>query len=383
MSLVGIGYVQYINPRCLLIADDSIDYQQLLLDTLEAMPWPTLIVDREMMIRFANQHAARLAGSDLPGKRLDAALNDQRLSRLCQESMESGQPRQDTYEKNHAGTTWKVSITPLVHAAARGHGQSQPTREACSLCALAIEDLSELRRVERVRSDFVANISHELRTPLASVRLLAETLEDAIDTDRERAQEFLGKIETEVEYLTGLVSELLELSRLESGMVVMNREPVGAELLARETMARMLPLAQRHRVTLRTEIQQGETLVNADSKQIARALVNLVHNAIKFTPSGGVITIGTMRQEDGAFQRFFVRDSGVGIAASELPRIFERFYKVDRARAKTDFIGPGGGGSGLGLAIARHIVEAHGGAISAESVVGRGSTFAFTLPVVA
>ena len=367
-----------------MIADDSIDYQQLLLDTLEAMPWPALIVDRDMLIHFANQRAARLAGSGsaLPGKRLEAALNDQRLLSLCQESIESGQPRQETYEKDSARTTWKVSITPLAHTA-RAPKQDQSTRERCALFALAIEDLSELRRVERVRSDFVANISHELRTPLASVRLLAETLEDAIDTDRERAQEFLGKIEMEVEYLTGLVSELLELSRLESGMIVMNREPVGAELLARETMARMLPLAQRHRVTLRTEIEQGETLVDADSRQIARALVNLVHNAIKFTPSGGVITIGTMRQEDGAYQRFFVRDSGVGIASAELPRIFERFYKVDRARAKTDFIGPGGGGSGLGLAIARHIVEAHGGSISAESVIGRGSTFAFTLPVAA
>jgi two-component system phosphate regulon sensor histidine kinase PhoR len=363
-----------------LSADDSIDYQRLLLDTLEAMPWPALIVDREMAIHFVNQHAAQLAesGSIPPGTRLDAVFDDQRLLNLCRESIESGQPRQDTYEKDSAGTTWKVSMTPLAHAVTK----EQVEQRACSLFALVIEDLSELRRVERVRSDFVANISHELRTPLASVRLLVETLEDAIDTDPERAQEFLGKIETEVEYLTALVSELLELSRLESGMIVMNREPVGAELLVRETMARMLPLAQRHRVTLRTEIQQGDTLVNADSKQIARALVNLVHNAIKFTPSGGEITIGTMRVEDAAFQRFFVRDTGVGIPAAELPRIFERFYKVDRARAKTDFIGPGGGGSGLGLAIARHIVEAHGGSISAESVVGTGSTFAFTLPVV-
>ena len=370
-----------------MIADNSIDYQQLLLDTLEAMPWPVLIVDRHMVIQIANQRAAQLAGSksSLPGKLLDSVLDDPRLLDLCQESVESGQPRQDKYEKDSAGTTWKVSITPLAHVSTDAVSQEdqgeQHPREACSLFALAIEDLSELRRVERVRRDFVANISHELRTPLASVRLLAETLEDAIDTDRDRAQVFLGKIETEVEYLTGLVSELLELSRLESGLIVMNREPVGAELLARETMARMLPLAQRHRVTLRTEIQQGNRLVDADSKQVSRALVNLVHNAIKFTPSGGVITIGTMPQEEGTFQRFFVRDTGVGIPAEELPRIFERFYKVDRARAKADFIGPGGGGSGLGLAIARHIVEAHGGSISAESVIGQGSTFAFTLPL--
>src|SRR6266516_1927459 len=147
-------------------------------------------------------------------------------------------------------------------------------------------------------------------------------------------------------------------------------------------MARMLPQAQRHRVALRTEIQDGQTFVAADSKQIARVLVNLLHNAIKFTSSGGVVTIGTSLQSDGQVQCFFVRDTGMGIRPEELPRIFERFYKADRARSKTDFIGPGGGGSGLGLAIARHVVEAHGGRITAESTPGQGSTFTFTLPII-
>jgi len=160
-------------------------------------------------------------------------------------------------------------------------------------------------------------------------------------------------------------------------------EPVEAEQLVREVMARMLPQAQRHRVTLRTEIQQGKILVAADSKQIMRVLVNLVHNAIKFTPSGGTVVIGTQPPGKGDTQSFFVRDTGVGIRPEELPRIFERFYKVNRARSKADFIGPGGGGSGLGLAIARHVVEAHGGRITAESTVGQGSTFTFTLPLAA
>jgi len=146
-------------------------------------------------------------------------------------------------------------------------------------------------------------------------------------------------------------------------------------------MARMLPQAQRHRVTLRTDVDEGKIRVAADSKQIARVLVNLVHNAIKFTPSGGTVTIGTALQAGGQTQRFFVRDTGVGIRQEELPRVFERFYKADRARSKTDFIGPGGSGSGLGLAIARHVVEAHGGRITVESCVGHGSTFTFTLPV--
>jgi len=178
-----------------------------------------------------------------------------------------------------------------------------------------------------------------------------------------------------------MVAELLELSRIESGQLPMMIEPIEAAQLVREVMARMLPLAQRHRVRLLTAIQQGKTLVAADSKLITRVLVNLVHNAIKFTPSGGSIVIGTAVQKGQSLQRFFVRDTGAGIREEDLPRVFERFFKTDRARSKADFIGPGGGGTGLGLAIARQVVEAHGGRIMAESVIGEGSTFTFTLPV--
>ena len=163
----------------------------------------------------------------------------------------------------------------------------------------------------------------------------------------------------------------------------MSIEPIQAEQLVREVMARMLTLAQRYRVQLHTEIEQGKTYVAADSKQILRVLVNLVHNAIKFTPSGGMVIVGTHPEEGGKMQSFFVRDTGIGIHPEDLPRIFERFYKVNQARSKTDFIGgPGGGGSGLGLAIARHVVEAHGGRIKAESEIAKGSRFTFALPVV-
>jgi two-component system phosphate regulon sensor histidine kinase PhoR len=241
--------------------------------------------------------------------------------------------------------------------------------------------MEELYRLERAQRDFLANISHELRTPLSSVRLLAETLEDTIDTDPDKAQQFVEKIEAEVQYLSGLVSELLELSRIESGQLPITIEPVQVEQLVREVMARMLPLAQRHRVRLATDIQQGQKQVAADSKLIARVLVNLVHNAIKFTPTGGLITIGTSFDTEQRLQRFYVRDTGIGIRTEELPRVFERFYKTDRARSKSHFMGPDGGGTGLGLAIARHVVEAHGGQIMAESLVGEGSTFSFTLPI--
>ncbi len=368
----------------------TINYQHFLQKLLDAAPWPVIIIDRSVCICFYNLLAAQLfdATSPLLHVKLDAVIADAAIMQLVQESVYSGRVRRGEYTQGTSGRAWNISVTPLEHAprsveATLADALAGQEGSLYAYFAIAIEDLTELRRLERVRRDFIANISHELRTPLASVRLLAETLEDAIDTDRDKAQTFLERIETEVMHLTALVSELLELSRIESGLVPMAIEPVEAGPLVHEVMARMLPQAQRHRVRLCTEIQQGNSLVAADSKQIARVLVNLVHNAIKFTPSGGSVTVGTSLQPGGRSQRFFVRDTGVGISSEELPRIFERFYKADRARSKTDFVGPGGGGSGLGLAIARHVVEAHGGRIKAESTPGNGSTFTFTLPVAA
>jgi two-component system, OmpR family, phosphate regulon sensor histidine kinase PhoR len=362
----------------------SVSYQALFISLLEAMPLPVLVVNRSLVIQYYNQSALRLDENIVlaRGLKLDQVLRDPSVLQLIRDSVRNGKPLKGRYDKDGTGRGWKVHVTPLEHQE-HGLSQEETARAAtCAYFAVVIEDMAELLRLERVQRDFLANISHELRTPLTSVRLLAETLEDAIDTDPDKAQMFVEKIEIEVQHLSGLVAEILELSRLESGQMSMTIEPVEAEQLVREVMARMLPLAQRHRVMLGTDIQQGSTLVAADSKQIARVLVNLVHNAIKFTPSGGKIVIGTASQLQQHMQSFFVRDTGIGIREEELSRIFERFYKTDRARSKTDFIGPGGKGAGLGLAIARHVVEAHGGRIMAESKPGQGSTFTFTLPVV-
>jgi two-component system phosphate regulon sensor histidine kinase PhoR len=364
--------------------DTSIDYQHFFKELLEVVPQPVLIVDRSLSIIDYNTQAAHLFDSKEPlqGLKLNQVVQNEIILQLVQESIASEETSRGEYNEANIGTTWEITVAPLEHKSPKTKPpkSSKHVKHKYRYYAIIIDDLTELRRLERVRRDFVANISHELRTPLASVRLLAETLEEAIDTDHEKAEVFVEKIENEVEHLSTLVADLLELSRIESGYIPMSIQPVAAEQLVREAMARMLPLAQRQRVALRTEIKQGKTLVAADSKQIMRVLVNLVHNAIKFTPSGGQVVIGTKLQ--GEKQCFFVRDTGVGIRAEELPRIFERFYKVNRSRSKVDFIGSGGGGTGLGLAIARHIVEAHGGRITAESTVGEGSTFTLTLPVV-
>ena len=281
---------------------NAINYLHFFNELLEALPWPTVILDTTLYIHRVNQRAVQLFGTtgSLQGIQLDQVMHDPLVIQLVQESIQTGSQRSGEPDKSNHGSAWKISVTPLQHRPkSRKQGRTTSIGQGYEYFALVIEDLSELRRLERVRRDFIANISHELRTPLASVRLLVETLEEAIDTDPDMAQTFVEKIEIEVQYLTGLVSELLELSRIESGQVSMQIEAVGAEQLVRETMARMLPQAQRHRVALRTEIQQGATLVAADSKQIARVFVNLVHNAIKFTPSGGTIVIGTTPQEGG------------------------------------------------------------------------------------
>ena len=350
----------------------QIDYQHFFKQLLGALLLPLVIVDTSLVIRFSNERAQELFDTrdPLEGVSLEEVIQEAGILQLIRRSVETHQPLSEERLTDGPGSTWLVSVKPLSHS---------KSARTYHYYAVVIEDLTELRRLERLRRDFVGNISHELRTPLATVRLLAETLEEAIDTDPDQAQVFVEKIENEIEHLNVLVAELLDLSRIESGQTPMAIEPVEAELLVREVMARMLPQAQRHRVSLRTEIQQGQTLVAADIKQIARVLVNLVHNAIKFTPSGGSVVIGT-RAHGSSLQAFFVRDTGVGIPPEDLPRIFERFYKVSRARSKADFIGPGGAGSGLGLAIARHVVEAHGGRIKAESIPGQGSTFTFTLP---
>ncbi len=365
--------------------DDTVDYRHFFQDLLEAVPWPLLIVDRSLSIRYYNHYAVQLLEAPEPLKdmKLDQFISDLAILQLVQKSIQAGSPVMEECARGNTGTAWKISVTPLAHKPqkSRSGKHKNEVLQMYRYFAIAIEDLTELRRLERARRDFIANISHELRTPLASVRLLVETLEETIDTDPDQAQTFVEKIETEIQHLTGLVSDILELSRIESGQFPMTIEPIEADQLVREVMARMLTQAQRHRVMLRTEIGQGKTLVAADSKQIVRVLVNLVHNAIKFTPSGGEVVIGTRLQAGGNSQCFFVRDTGIGIRPEDLPRIFERFYKVNQARSKADNIGPGGGGSGLGLAIARHVVEAHGGRIRAESAVGQGSTFSFTLPV--
>ncbi len=236
---------------------------------------------------------------------------------------------------------------------------------------ILLQDLTQLRRLETVRRDFISNVSHELRTPLASLKALAETLQEGALEDPPAARRFIIRMETEIDNLTQLVNELLELSRIESGKVPLSFHRIKPFDLLRPATERMSLQVERAGLEFVLDCQEDLPAVFADPDRITQVLINLIHNAVKFTPPGGRITVSAYR--DGDHIVFFVRDTGVGIAGKDLARIFERFYKADRARA--------GGGTGLGLSIARHMIESHGGVIWAESEEQVGSTFNFTLPV--
>ena len=222
-----------------------------------------------------------------------------------------------------------------------------------------------------MRRDFISNISHELRTPLASLKALTETLQNGALADPDAGPRFLGRINAEVDALTQMAQELLDLSKIESGQVALVLRKVDPLAVLKSAADRMRLQAERAGVNLTVETVASPT-VQADAARLEQVLVNLIHNAVKFTRRGGAVTLSA--SVDGESVIFAVRDTGVGIPADDLPRIFERFYRVDKSRT--------GSGTGLGLSIAKHIVEAHGGRIWAQSREGEGSAFFFSIPVI-
>ena len=227
------------------------------------------------------------------------------------------------------------------------------------------------RKLETVRRDFVSNVSHELRTPLASLKALTETLQEGALNDPPAAQRFLSQMDDEIDNLTQMVQELLELSRIESGKVPLQKKLVDPLEVIEPAVQRMALQAQRSNLSLKIDCPEKLPQIDADSSRLQQVVVNLIHNAIKFTLPGGSIFVSALKGDKKII--FSIKDTGIGILPDDLNRIFERFYKADRARS--------GGGTGLGLSICRHLVEAHGGKIWAESRPGEGSTFSFSIPL--
>jgi two-component system, OmpR family, phosphate regulon sensor histidine kinase PhoR len=243
-----------------------------------------------------------------------------------------------------------------------------------------LRDLTETERVEKTRRDFIANVSHELRTPLTSIQGYAETLLDSATDNGAPTREFLEIIRKNAARMSRLTEDLLTLARVESGETRFETEPVPPLELLHDAEESFREIARGQGVELTIHSEEGkngsvESLppVLADREAIHQVFANLIDNAMKYGRGGGRITLGARAAQRGI--EFFVQDFGAGISSEHLPRLFERFYRVDRARSRES------GGTGLGLAIAKHIMRAHGGTIHAESELGHGSTFVFTLPV--
>lgn len=339
----------------------TLEAEQMKLEAvLQQLTDGVVIVDNAGIIQMINPAAQRIfniEGIDALGQSLAIVSRHHDIINLWKTTQKSNKGVINSIEISTDKVELQIIGIPLTE-----------TLPGSSL--LVFHDVTRIRHLETVRRDFISNISHELRTPLASLKALTETLQNGALEDKSVANRFLNRMEIEVDSLSLIVQELLELSRIESGRFPLAIETINPAALINAGADRLRLQAERAGLVL--EINCNETIpdVRADFSRMEQVLVNLLHNSIKFTPSGGSITISCFQKEDQVV--ISVADTGEGISAEDFPRIFERFYKADQARS--------GGGTGLGLAIAKHLVEAHKGKIWAESIEGRGSTFFFSLP---
>jgi two-component system, OmpR family, phosphate regulon sensor histidine kinase PhoR len=320
-----------------------------------------IVVSPDLSIVSINEAACRVLDvtqRHAVGQPLVEIARDYDLVRIAQETVDSGHEQATPVDYRRLGRQLDVRVLPIEQAGRR-------------LAVLVVQDVTQLRALERMRTDFVSNVSHELRTPLAAIRALVETLNDGAIDDETVARDFLERVLGEVDRLNELIEDLLDLGRLESGRLPLRRSEIAPAELIRRSVARVAHKAEDAGVEIRVFTADELPILNVDASRLVQVLINLLDNAIKFSPRGGSVEV-CAGEADGTVS-IAVADHGAGIAPEDLSRIFERFYKSDRSRHS--------GGTGLGLAIAKHIMSAHGGQLTATSEVGKGSVFTVSLPV--
>jgi two-component system phosphate regulon sensor histidine kinase PhoR len=343
---------------------DQLQDRQLLADLLDI---GIVDLDARLEVAFANASAHSLvdrAPGSLLGRNLLEVFLDPQIEAIARSAQAQGSAAGEVRLRGADGRALVV----------------RARRSSSGGAWLALADVSELRRLQQIRAEFIDNLSHELRTPLTTVGLLAETLsrdaEAAGDAIPAKMRDRIGKIEVETGHLVQMVSEIMDLSRIESGTGLTLIDDLDLGILAAASVERLRLFADRQGVRLRVDVPDDLPRIRGDEARLGQVFVNLVHNAVKFSRSGGEVVVAVRPAEGDLVAS--VQDHGIGIPRAAQPRIFERFYKVDRARVR----GETPGGTGLGLAIARHVVEQHGGRIWLESTEGKGSTFSFALPLV-
>ena len=340
-------------------------------DVLASLQDAVLVVDSQARLRFVNQAALRLFDlriEDVLGANLIEALPSFGIDAAMRAALNEGQ------SSAHEIHLYAPRVREVFLRVAPVYSGAGTAAGADAGAVAIVQDMTELRRLERVRRDFVANASHELRTPIANIRATAETLLHAPD-DARLIERFLPPLISEAERLSRLVSDLLNLARAEAGERIV-RAPVELQKTVGQVVDSLRDKAARNGISIEWQPDGGAPRVSGDAAALEQVAFNLLDNALSYTPRGGTVALELREQErEGASTAILeVRDSGIGIPADDLPRIFERFYRVDKARSRSE------GGTGLGLAIVKHIVENHGGHVEVESQEGQGTTFRVELP---
>ena len=324
-----------------------------------------LLLDRSWKIYLVNRAFKNLFGlkTELRGKTIVEALRLHELDELIRRVEAEQQVLDYEIKLPDLNERWlQVNAAVITNAAGERDGT-----------ILVFRDLTRLKQLERTREEFVANVSHELRTPLSLIKGYVETLLDGARDNPEVAERFLKIIERNANRLDLLIQDLLTISALESEKIKLNLQPVKIRALAEKVLTDLNAKAENKNVELVNELP--ELTANGDVNRLDQVLANLVDNAIKYGRAQGRVIVGGKKRDDGALE-IFVRDDGPGIPPEAIDRVFERFYRVDKARSRDQ------GGTGLGLSIVKHIVQAHGGEVRVESEPGKGATFFLTLPEV-
>src|SRR5215469_1977739 len=322
-----------------------------------------LLLDRSRRIYLANRAFKNLFGikAEVRGKSVMEVLRLHELAELVERAESEKQVFDYELKVPELNERWlQVNAAVISNSAGEREGT-----------ILVFHDLTRLRQLERTREEFVANVSHELRTPLSLIKGYVETLLDGARNNPDVAEHFLRIIARNAERLDLLIQDLLTISALESGRVQLQLQPVSLHAVADKVLADLKSRAATRQVTLKSDLP--DLIAYADESRLEQVLANLVDNAIKYGRSHGNVVVGGKTLDDAKLE-VFVKDDGPGIPAEALDRIFERFYRVDKARSREQ------GGTGLGLSIVKHIVQNHGGEVWATSEAGKGATFYFTLP---
>lgn len=350
--------------------DELSEDRAQLLAMLTSMVEGVLVLDFRGHVLQVNPALERMFGvsrSDARGRPCAEVFRHHQLMELVADILRT--------RTNHEDEIVLAPTGRCLHIEASVAG-GERENEACAV--LVFHDITELRRLEKIRKDFVANVSHELRTPLTSIKGYVEALLDGGKDDPDTAVNFLTIILKQSDRLNLILEDLLELSKIESGSVSFKEDPVDLRHLIDRTLSMIKPMADKKRHQLISRVAEHLPLITGDEGRLVQVLTNLLDNAVKYTPEHGTVTVAAQATADAAHAQTIeltVTDTGMGIPEQDRPRVFERFYRVDKARSREL------GGTGLGLAIVKHIVEGHGGQVWVEGSQPHGSRFVVRLPV--